>query len=75
MKHAIAESPEPIIDCMRPSSTTDIEVRKQLVRATTWLKLASIAGLPIRWWDEDEHRWHTERDWRDEDHEHYRERP
>jgi hypothetical protein len=47
MKHVIAESPEPITGCMRPSSTTDIEVRKQLVHATTWLKLASIAGLPI----------------------------
>jgi len=21
-----------------------------------------------RWWDEDEHRWHTERDWNDNDH-------
>jgi len=21
-----------------------------------------------RWWDEDEHRWHTERDWNDHDH-------
>jgi hypothetical protein len=47
MKLAIADSPEPITDYMRPSSTTDIEVRKPLVRATTWLKLASIAGLPI----------------------------
>ena len=27
-----------------------------------------------RWWDEDEHRWHTDRDWRDDDHEHYRDR-
>jgi hypothetical protein len=26
-----------------------------------------------RWWDEDEHRWHTERDW--DDHDHDRERP
>lgn len=23
-----------------------------------------------RWWDEDEHRWHTERDWNDNDHNH-----
>ncbi len=23
-----------------------------------------------RWWDEDAHRWHTERDWDDHDHEH-----
>jgi hypothetical protein len=22
-----------------------------------------------RWWDEDEHRWHTERDWNEHDHE------
>jgi hypothetical protein len=27
-----------------------------------------------RWWDEDEHRWHSDRDWRDDDHEHYRNR-
>lgn len=27
-----------------------------------------------RWWDEDEHRWRTERDWDDNDHEHYRDR-
>lgn len=25
-----------------------------------------------RWWDSDEHRWHSDRDWRDDDHEHYR---
>ena len=25
-----------------------------------------------RWWDEHEHRWHTERDWDDHDHEHDR---
>ena len=23
-----------------------------------------------RWWDEHEHRWHTERDWDDHDHDH-----
>jgi hypothetical protein len=23
-----------------------------------------------RWWDEDAHRWHTERDWDDRDHDH-----
>jgi hypothetical protein len=23
-----------------------------------------------RWWNEDEHRWHTERDWDDHDHDH-----
>jgi len=23
-----------------------------------------------RWWDEDDHRWHTERDWDDHDHDH-----
>ena len=23
-----------------------------------------------RWWDEDDHRWHTDRDWDDHDHEH-----
>jgi hypothetical protein len=23
-----------------------------------------------RWWDEDEHRWHTERDWNEHDHDH-----
>jgi hypothetical protein len=23
-----------------------------------------------RWWDEHEHRWHTERDWDDHDHGH-----
>ena len=23
-----------------------------------------------RWWDEDAHRWHTERDWDEHDHEH-----
>jgi len=27
-----------------------------------------------RWWDADAQRWHTEHDWRDEDHEHYRDR-
>ncbi len=26
-----------------------------------------------RWWDEDEHRWHTDRDW--DDHDHDRDRP
>jgi len=25
-----------------------------------------------RWWDEHEHRWHTERDWDDHDHDHDR---
>lgn len=25
-----------------------------------------------RWWDEDEHRWRTERDWDDHDHDHPR---
>jgi hypothetical protein len=25
-----------------------------------------------RWWDEDGHRWHTERDWDDHDHDHDR---
>ncbi len=25
-----------------------------------------------RWWDEDERRWHTERDWDDHDHDHDR---
>ena len=25
-----------------------------------------------RWWDEDQHRWHEERDWDDHDHEHDR---
>jgi len=24
-----------------------------------------------RWWDEDGHRWHTERDWDDHDHDHH----
>ena len=24
-----------------------------------------------RWWDEDEHRWHTEHDWDDHDHDHH----
>lgn len=23
-----------------------------------------------RWWDEDDHRWHTDRDWNDHDHDH-----
>lgn len=23
-----------------------------------------------RWWDEDKHRWHTDRDWDDHDHDH-----
>lgn len=27
-----------------------------------------------RWWNEDDRTWHTDRDWRDEDHEHYRDR-
>lgn len=27
-----------------------------------------------RWWDEDDRRWHSDRDWRDDDHEHYRDR-
>jgi hypothetical protein len=25
-------------------------------------------GTYHRWWDEDEHRWHTERDWNEHDH-------
>ncbi len=25
-----------------------------------------------RWWDEDEHRWHSDRDWDDHDHDHDR---
>jgi hypothetical protein len=25
-----------------------------------------------RWWDEDEHRWHTDRDWDEHDHDHDR---
>jgi len=24
-----------------------------------------------RWWDEDEHRWHSDRDWDDHDHDHH----
>jgi hypothetical protein len=31
-------------------------------------------GSNHKWWDEDSRSWHTERDWRDEDHEHYRDR-
>jgi hypothetical protein len=27
-----------------------------------------------RWWDEDEHRWHSDRDWDDHDHDHDRDR-
>jgi hypothetical protein len=27
-----------------------------------------------RWWDEDGHRWHTDRDWDDHDHDHNRDR-
>ena len=27
-----------------------------------------------RWWDEDGHRWHSERDWDDHDHDHDRDR-
>jgi hypothetical protein len=27
-----------------------------------------------RWWDEDEHRWRTDRDWDDHDHDHGRDR-
>jgi hypothetical protein len=27
-----------------------------------------------RWWDEDQHRWHTERDWDDHDHDRDRDR-
>jgi len=29
-------------------------------------------GNGHRWWDADSQTWHTERDWRDEDHENYR---
>jgi hypothetical protein len=29
-------------------------------------------GHGHRWWDSDSQNWHTEHDWRDEDHEHYR---
>ncbi len=29
-------------------------------------------GHGHRWWDADSQTWHTDRDWRDEDHEHYR---
>jgi len=47
MKSAIVDSQEPITDCMRLSSTMGIEVRKPTTHATTWLKLASIAGIPI----------------------------
>ena len=28
-----------------------------------------------RWWDEDEHRWHTDRDWDEHDHDHDRDHP
>jgi hypothetical protein len=27
------------------------------------------------WWDDDSRTWHTDRDWKDEDHEHYHEHP
>jgi hypothetical protein len=27
------------------------------------------------WWDDDSQTWHTDRDWHDEDHEHYHEHP
>jgi hypothetical protein len=32
-------------------------------------------GRGHRWWDEDEHRWRSERDWDDHDHDRDRERP
>ncbi|HKM65814.1 MAG TPA: hypothetical protein VJX70_01505 [Candidatus Acidoferrum sp.] len=40
--------------------------RLQLADARAWCWEHS-----HRWWDEDEHRWHTERDWDDYDHDHH----
>jgi hypothetical protein len=46
MKRAIVESQEQITGCMRPSSIMGIAVSKPSTRATTYMKLASIAGVP-----------------------------
>jgi hypothetical protein len=47
MKSANIELQKPITGCMRPSSIMAIEVRKPTTHATTWVKFANIAGIPI----------------------------
>ena len=47
MKRANIESRKLITGCTRPSSTMAIAVRRPSARATTYMKLASIAGAAI----------------------------
>jgi len=69
--HASGASQKPIIGCTKPPNTTVGESR-QVVNARQQLHEAReyCWTHAHKWWDEDNHRWHTDRDWDDHDHDH-----
>ena len=60
---------KPTINCTKPVDTMDGKANRRNTRATNCAKRASGAGVTnTKWWDEDNRRWHTDRDWDDHDH-------
>jgi hypothetical protein len=60
---ASGASQKPIIGCTKLPNTTNARQQLHEAREYCW-------SHAHKWWDEGNHRWHTDRDWDDRDHDH-----